>query len=140
MLFQMIEKRHDKWGIDGLERQLCWRSVQPLLREPQQQAEGDQRSVLPLPADVGSAISKHLRWSRPGCWRFSASITFGLFPMPQVGRQARNKRRKRRESTRTGRKKPRRSLFRHGKDHVERGKVHQKGWETIRVRRGGKLR
>jgi len=35
----MIEKRDDQRGIDGFERQLHWRSVQPLLHELQQQAE-----------------------------------------------------------------------------------------------------
>jgi hypothetical protein len=40
LLFQVIEKRHDQWGIDRLEGQLRRRSVQPLLGKLQQQADG----------------------------------------------------------------------------------------------------
>jgi hypothetical protein len=39
MLLQMIEKRHDQWGIDRLEGQLRRRGVQPLVGKLQQQAE-----------------------------------------------------------------------------------------------------
>jgi hypothetical protein len=75
MLLQMIEKRDDQRSIDGLERQLRWRSVQPLLRELQQQAESItvrtdcMRASLPLPHEPLSEESFQ-QWSEVvrGCF------------------------------------------------------------------------